>query len=223
MRRPRLLELCCSAGGSSRGWHDAGFDVVGVDLHPQPHYPYEFHQADAFAYLTAHAHEFDAVAAGWPCQAFTKAWKIRKNTHPDLITPGRDAMNATGLPWVIENVPGAPLRDPVELCGCMFDGLNVYRERRFETGGGFTLPPAPGHRPHTEPITKMGRPPRPGERMHVVGNFSGAAAARTAMGIDWMTRDELREAIPPAYTTWIGTHLLHHVRTLTRTAQGAAA
>lgn len=206
----RLLDLCSKAGGTSRGYADAGFNVVCVDIEPQRNNPFEFHQADAFEFLTAHGHEFDAVAGSWPCQAFTLAQKIRGRTHPDLIAPGRQAQQATGLPWVIENVPGAPLRDPIEICGCMFPTLGVYRERWFETGGGFTLP-QPLHRYHSQKITKMGRPPKTNERMHVVGNFSGVQQARTAMGIEWMTRDELREAIPPLYTRWIGLQLYAHI------------
>ncbi|UJW35086.1 DNA methylase [Saccharothrix sp. AJ9571] len=204
MARPVLLDLCCKAGGTSKGYHDAGFDVVGVDIEPQPNYPFEFHQADALDFLASHGREFDAIAASWPCQRFSLAQRIRGNDHPDLITPGRDLLNLTGRPWVIENVEGAPLHNPILLCGTMFSQLNVYRHRLFETS--FPLR-TPAHPRHLEPLTKMGRPPRPGERMHVVGNFSGVAQARTAMGIDWMSRNELSEAIPPAYTHWIGTAL----------------
>lgn len=130
--RPRLLDLCCKAGGTSQGYHDAGFDVTGVDIDPQPRYPFTFIQADALDFLAAHGHEFDAIAASWPCQRFTTAQRIRGNTHPDLITPGRALLNATGRPWVMENVEGAPLRNPITLCGAMFPGLRVYRHRLFE-------------------------------------------------------------------------------------------
>ncbi|GAA3624530.1 hypothetical protein GCM10022223_47010 [Kineosporia mesophila] len=215
----RLVDLCCCQGGASRGYAEAGFTVQGVDITPQPRYPYPFHQGDAITFIAEHGHEFNAIAASFPCQAYTACWQIQRNEHPDLIDVGREALNATGLPWVMENVPGAPLRDPVELCMCMFTtDPGTYRPRWFETGGGFTLPRME-HRPHTKRHTKMGRPPRPDEVMHVVGNFSGVAAARLAMGIDWMTRDGLREAIPPAYTHWIGTHL--HA-TLTPTMTGGA-
>jgi DNA (cytosine-5)-methyltransferase 1 len=129
-----------------------------------------------------------------------------KNEHPDLIGPGRILLQELGLPYVMENVKGSPLLDPVELCGCMFPSLNVYRERLFEFGFWPGID-QPAHRPHIEPLVKMGRPPKPGHRMHVVGNFSGVAEARKAMGIDWMTRDGLREAIPPAYTEKIGKSL----------------
>ena len=138
-------------------------------------------------------------------QAWTLAQRIQAREHPDFITATRNAFLMIGKPWVIENVPGAPLRHPTQLCGCMFSGLNVYRPRLFETSWPVVQP---DHREHREPVTKMGRPPRAGERMHVVGNFSGVAEARAAMGINWMSRDELRESIPPAYTEFLGGQLL---------------
>ncbi len=106
MSRPRLLDLFCGAGGCSVGYHHAGFDVVGVDVNPQKNYPFEFHQADAMAYPLG---GFDVIHASPPCQAFTKARKLQGNTHPDLIGPIRERLIAAGVPWVIENVPGAPL------------------------------------------------------------------------------------------------------------------
>ncbi|WP_030149523.1 hypothetical protein, partial [Mycetocola saprophilus] len=126
---------------------------------------------------------------------------------PDFIDATRAAFELIGKPWVIENVPGAPLHDPVELCGAMF-GLGTYRHRLFESNIDLT---APEHPEHVAKVTKMGRPPVAGEFMHVVGNFSGVAEARAAMGIDWMTRDGLREAIPPAYSEWVGRHLIASV------------
>lgn len=205
--KPRLLDLCCGQGGASAGYDQAGFDVTGVDIDPQPKYPYPFIQTDALAYVAAHGHQYDAIHASFPCQAFTKAARIRGRTHPDLITPGRPLLDATGRPWVMENVPGAPLLYPVELCGCMFAHLGVYRSRWFEVSSGIHLP-QPKHQPHIEPNNKMGRAPKPGERMYVVGNFSGIPQARIAMDIAWMNRDGLREAIPPAYTRYVGAHLL---------------
>ncbi|AWN02425.1 DNA methyltransferase [Mycobacterium phage Kanely] len=212
MVRPRLLDLFSGAGGASEGYARAGFEVVGVDIDPQPNYPYEFHQGDALKYLLEHHQEFDAFHASPPCQAFTNAQKIRGNDHPDYVTATRAAFDLIGKPWVIENVPGAPLILPIELCGCMFPGLKTYRPRLFELNWELgSRINQPEHRPHTARTTKMGRPPRPGEFMHVVGNFSGVAQAREAMGIDWMTRDELRESIPPAYTEFIGRHLMSYL------------
>lgn len=206
----RILDLFCKQGGCSKGYVDAGFEVVGVDIEPQPRYPWEFIQADALAVLrdVRRWDRFDAIHASPPCQAHTNAQKIQHNEHPDLIAPMRELLKATGLPYVIENVPGAPLENPVELCGSMF-GLGTYRHRLFETNFPVV---APVHPEHTARTTKMGRKPQPGEFMHVVGNFSGVAQAKEAMGIDWMTRDGLREAIPPAYTHWIGTQLAEYLR-----------
>lgn len=208
MSRPRLLDLFCCAGGAGMGYHRAGFDVVGVDIDPQPRYPFEFHRADALKFLMEHHEEFDAFHASPPCQAFTRAQKIQGNQHPDYVTAIRSAFRLIGKPWVIENVPGAPLDDPAELCGGMF-GIATYRHRLFETWPhrlGHWRPPA--HPEHKARTAKMGRAPQPGEFMHVVGNFSGVQAGREAMGIDWMIRDELREAIPPVYTEFIGGKLL---------------
>lgn len=188
------------------GYHRAGFEVVGVDITPQPRYPFEFHQGDAIAYLIEHAHEFDAAHASPPCQAHTRAQKIRGNDHPDLIWETRKWLLWSGLPFVIENVPGAPLSNPVELCGAMF-GLSTYRHRHFETGNGWQLS-APHHHPHEQRTTKMGRRPVAGEFMHIVGNFSGVATARDVMGMPWANRDGLREAIPPAYAEHVGRQLI---------------
>lgn len=213
MTRPKLLDLFCHQGGAGMGYHRAGFDVVGVDILPEPRYPFEFHQADALKYLLEHHEEFDAFHASPPCQAYTKAQKIQGNEHPDYISATRAAFELIGKPFVIENVPGAPLTEPVELCGAMF-GLTTYRHRLFEIDWPSyasylafkaSLPIHPNHDART---AKMGRRPQPGEFMHVVGNFSGIDQAKEAMGIDWMTRDGLREAIPPAYTQFIGSHFI---------------
>lgn len=210
MTRPRLLDLFSGAGGCSAGYAAAGFEVTGVDIAPHPSYPFEFVQADVLDILADREYldQFDAFAASPPCQAFTNAQKIRGNEHPDFISPTRAALSATGKPYVIENVPGAPLIDPIILCGAMFPRLRTYRHRLFESNVPLTTPPHPKHVART---TKMGRPPQPGEFMHVVGNFSGVASAREAMGIDWMTRDDLREAVPPAYTEYVGGQMLAHM------------
>jgi len=213
----RLLDLYCCEGGSATGYANAGFDVVGVDIAPQPRYPFEFHQADALQFFAKHWNEFDAWHASPPCQAHTNAQKIRGNNHPDLISPTRawfDAATATQrfldrveTPWVIENVPGSPLLSPALLCGSMF-GLETYRHRLFETNWAVGVPAHPDHVART---TKMGRPPREGEFMHVVGNFSGVAQGRAVMGMPWASRDGLREAIPPAYTEFLGGQLMRHL------------
>lgn len=208
--RPRILDLFCCQGGASAGYVAAGFDVTGVDLEPQPRYPYRFIKGDALEflyYLDNDWSQFDAIHASPPCQAHSNAQRIQKNDHPDLIGPVRELLIATGLPYCIENVEGAPLLNPQMLCGTMF-GLRTYRHRLFETNFPWT---APLHGEHSIPQAKMGRPVKPGEFMHVVGNFSGVDEAREIMGMPWANRDGLREAIPPAFTEWIGSQLMHHL------------
>lgn len=185
------------------GYHRAGFEVVGVDIARQPRFPFEFIQADALAYLIAHGHEFDVIHASPPCQAFTQAQRIQNNEHENYIDPVRSLM-PPGVPYIIENVLNAPLIDPITLCGAMF-GLRTYRHRLFESNVPIVAPP---HPEHVARNAIMGRRPKPDEFMHVVGNFIGVDEAKIAMGIDWMTRNGLREAIPPAYTEWIGSQIL---------------
>lgn len=205
MSAPRLLDLFCKAGGAARGYQRAGFYVVGVDIEPQPRYAGdEFVQADA---LTFPLDGFDAIHASPPCQAYSSTQRIRSNTHPDLIGETRTRLARLGVPFVIENVVGAPLLYPIELCGAMF-GLRTYRHRLFESNVVLGIPP---HPTHLAPTRKMGRAPAAGDFMHIVGNFSGAAMAREIMECPWMTRDELREAVPPAYAEWIGRQLIAFV------------
>lgn len=185
------------------GYYRAGFDVVGVDIKSQPRYPFGFYCMDWREALEM-ADAFDAIHASPPCQRYTKASKLQGNEHPDLVAEVRDALRATGLPYVIENVPGAPLENPTLLCGTMF-ALPLYRHRLFETS--FEMP-FMLHHPHAQKQTKMGRPPKDGEIIQVVGHFSDVPAGRKAMGIDWMTQSELAEAIPPAFTEHIGKQLM---------------
>ena len=207
MTKPRLLDTFCKAGGAGHGYALAGFDVTGVDIEPQPRYPYAFIQGDAIEYIRQRGGEYDAIHASPPCQDYSNAKKIRGNEHPRLIEPTRAALLATGKPYIIENVPGAPLRSPVTLVGTMF-GLRTLRPRLFECSFPvpFRLAPPPNAR-----TAKMGRKPKPGEYMHVVGHISDVEQGRRAMGIDWMTRDELAQAIPPDYTRYLGEHLLAYL------------
>ena len=155
--RPRLLDLFCGAGGAGMGYHRAGFDVVGVDIEPQPRYPFRFVQGDALLILQsrswmAQLGPFDAIHASPPCQAFSVASKYRgtADRHEDLLTPARDQLKQTGLPWVIENVPGAPMRADFKLCGCVVGLPELERERWFETNWQRDLdlrPPCSRRRP----------------------------------------------------------------------------
>ena len=230
MARPRLLDLFSGAGGAAAGYHRAGFEVVGVDIRPQPRYPFTFVQADALDYLAEHGREYDAIHASPPCQAYS-AMRTRHldREYPDLVAPTRDLLRMAGAPYVIENVPGAPLLAPVLLCGTMF-GLvtasgELWRHRLFELswpapvltppchhtarpircygGGGLFSRNAPrkviGVYGHTGGRERR----RPGERPR-----SGIAERRAVMGIDWMTCDELSQAIPPAFTQYVGGFLL---------------
>lgn len=198
------LDLFCCQGGASSGLAAAGFQVVGVDIDPQPNYPFPFVQADA---LTTIPRGFDFVWASPPCQAHTRAQRIQGNEHPDLIDATRAMLKASGTPYVIENVVGAPLENPTTLCGAMF-GLMTYRHRLFECSFPVVQPEHPEHQ---APNRKMGRPVSDGEMMHIVGNFSGVQRARDVMGTPWMNRDGLREAIPPAFSEYIGRAAMSHI------------
>lgn len=207
----RLLDLFCGAGGAGMGYHQAGFEVVGVDIKPRPHYPFAFIQADALALNPEFVASFDAIHASPPCQAHT-ALKSMHNAkaHPDLVEPTRRMLAAASRPWVMENVPGAPMLDHIVLCGTMF-GLGtgdaeLRRHRLFEMSDAPLFVPQCRHeRPRV--IGVYGGHGRDRRRKHNTQDFS-VERRREAMGIDWMTGAELSQAIPPAYTKWIGSHLL---------------
>lgn len=192
------------------GYFRAGFDMTGVDVRPMPNYPFAFVQADALEYVVEHAHEFAFIAASPPCQRYSVTASLHANEYPDLVGPTRELLRATGLPYVMENVQGAPLGNYVTLCGSSF-GLGVRRHRLFETNWMVWNPPACRHDLQPEPIdvTGTGGPcdkPNPSGGIH--RKPRNLAHARYVMGIDWMTRSELSEAIPPAYTEFIGSQLL---------------
>lgn len=221
--RPRLLDLFCGAGGAGMGYHRAGFDVVGVDIEPQPDYPFEFHQADALVFLTEHAGEFDALHGSPPCQAFTPLSALphagRRNPVVDLVKPTRDAFIRAGLPWAIENVVQAPIAHEsdlfgshgVILCGTMFD-LTIYRHRKFETSFTVPQPPHPLHRHLAMRAGYLPTEERPFMSIHGRNGHNSRAwvvAAAAAMGTPWMTSlNPVCEAIPPAYTEFVGRRLL---------------
>lgn len=222
----RLLDLYCCAGGAGEGYRRAGWEVVGVDLDPQPHYPFEFHQADAIEYLLAHGDEFDAIHASPPCQRYSITANAHSVQHPDLLEPTRQALIRVGKPYVIENVIGAPLIDPILLCGTMFglsaldvDGveLQLQRHRLFETSFPIGLAPSPCYHDN-RPVGgsyKGSRHRKPEHRDNParLGGYTPALVVRGALlGIDWMNEHELAQAIPPAYTEWIGRQLIEERR-----------
>lgn len=207
----RLLDLFCKAGGAAVGYHRAGFDeIVGVDIEPQSRYPFKFVQADALEYVAEHGAEFDVIHASPPCQAYSVTRSLHDNEYPDLVDVTRSALERAGVPYVIENVVGAPLRTVVILCGTMFDGLRVYRHRLFESN---VLIPQPFHPAHIEPTIQRGYAAEWDGFVTIAGGHNvPVSISKNAMQIDWMTRDELSQAIPPAYTEYIGRYLLAHLR-----------
>ena len=220
----RLLDLFCGAGGAAVGYHRAGFDeIVGVDINPQPRYPFTFIQADA---MTFPLDGFDAIHASPPCQAYSRLrhlpW-LKGRSWPRLIEPLRPRLLASGLPFTIENVMDAPLKGPW-LCGRMF-GLPIYRHRRFESNWRWFPPP------HLKHGVVIGRGRMVNNRHKGSLNAGSAAGAwgnqiivtvaggqfrkadgERALGIDWMTKAELKGAVAPAMTEYIGKRLLEALR-----------
>lgn len=214
----RLLDLFCGAGGAGWGYHRAGFEVIGVDIKPQPRYPFAFVQMDALKYLRTWIFEdalIDAIHASPPCQRWSESNGAKSEAHPDLITPLRPLLEATSLPYVIENVRHAPLLSPFVLCGSSV-GLRVRRHRSFETNFSVVVPPCAHGLQRSNPHRlRSGYEPPDDAIVPVYGGGQAGfsiARCRAAMGIDWMTTDELNEAIPPAYTELIGHQLIQHVR-----------
>lgn len=191
------------------GYHRAGFEVVGVDVKPQKNYPFEFHQGDA---LTFPLDGFDYVHASPPCQAHTNLRSITKRDYECFIERTRFKLDNAGVVYVIENVPGAPLMNPIRLCGTMFTGLRVLRHRLFESNVRLKTPL---HQIHPLCFTRDKRKSHYGKLDEMTafvqvtgGGNSSIEAAKAAMGINWMTKQEINQAIPPAYTEWIGRQLL---------------
>jgi DNA (cytosine-5)-methyltransferase 1 len=204
--RPRALDLFCGAGGASMGLHRAGFEVTGVDIRPQPRYPFTFVQGDALI-PPFDLRAFDFIWASPPCQRYTMAQNAAKNAdaHPDLVDPVRQMLMDSGRRWAMENVVGAPLINPVTLCGLAF-GLRVKRHRLIETSHLVLAPPCPSH--DQDYFVIFGHEVRSRRHGHAAGRKNRIAEGRVAMGIDWMTRGELSESIPPAYSEFIGKQVL---------------
>lgn len=223
---PKLLDLFCGAGGAAVGYYRAGYtDITGIDNRPQKHYPFRFIQADALEYLAEHGREYDVIHASPPCQAFSvleARW--RHKMHSPMVDITRIALIETRRPFVIENVPGAPLEHPIMLCGTMFSlqtaaGRQLWRHRFFESNLMFGLVPPCQHRGSPATVTghSGGTRNRDGRRQ------PNSAERMQAMGIDWMNGDELSQAIPPAYTLWIGKQLMKTVARLPRSCATSSA
>lgn len=263
MKRPRLLDLFCGAGGCAVGYYRAGFDVVGVDIKPQKNYPFQFVCGDALEYLRECGGCFDVIHASPPCQTDTRLAKLHRakgpeydDRHQSLTAPTRDLLIACGKPYIVEGVEGAPLRNPFTLCGTMFNlrtecGAELRRHRLFETNWFDDLLAVPlcqhgshrsigitgtgnpmtgarkfsrkrtvtgnGHSPmdgrKTRVISVTGATPQQNTVRNLIRETFPVSAARAAMGIDWMaSMKELSQAIPPAYTEWIGNQLMEHLR-----------
>lgn len=208
--RPLLLDLFCCAGGAGMGYFNAGFDVVGIDKNEQKRYPFRFIKADAIEFLKQYWMCFDAVHASPPCQHYSILTPTQhKASHQDLIKPVREILIGTGKPYIIENVPGArhELINPIMLCGSMF-GLKTHRHRYFELSWN-TLIMQPRCKHDFIPTVVSGTTKRleNGKRREHT-----TQECKDAMGINWMIRKELDQAIPPAYTEFLGQHLITHLR-----------
>lgn len=212
----RLLDLFCGAGGAAVGYHRANFkEIVGVDIEPQPHYPFRFVQADALEYVVEYGHAFDVIHASPPCQAYTSMRRITESRygacsieHPDLIPAVRSALQHAGTIYLIENVPSSPLHTQFILCGTSLGLKHVVRHRHFESNFLFLgVPPCTHHHKREITIGVYGSRPdgrRVSYRHHKLSRIANSLEeAQAIMGIDWMTWDEIKEAVPPVYTEWI--------------------
>lgn len=216
MNRPILLDLFCGAGGAAKGYHEAGFDVVGVDLEPQPDYPYPMHEGDALAFVAEHGRDFDAIHASPPCQGYSTI-TADQTRHPRMIPATRSALVATGRPYVIENVEGARLHmdNAVLVCGSSFD-MEIRRHRYFESNVPLMSMPC-AHGRQGRPIGVYGdHPQNDTEYRRPDGTRRGNKArsiehAQEVMGMPWASWHGCTQAIPPAFTAFLGEQLLAYV------------
>lgn len=225
VRKYKLLDLYCCAGGAAKGYHDAGFEVVGVDIVDRPNYPYEFIKADALEILkdVTFISQFDAIHASPPCQCYSKLKYLSGNVekweaeHVDLVASTRELLIKTGKPYIMENVEGSPLINPIKLCGSQFENMYTQRPRLFESNIPLKKPDAPVVRHKTLKlgegfaedgyITVAGTRPPKGMNEIQAKLYYGFALG----GIDWMSLEELTQAIPPVYTCFLGKQIIEHL------------
>lgn len=208
--KKKLLDLYCCGGGAGYGYEMAGFEVTGVDIQKQPKHRGLFIQSDAITYLLENYEKYDVIHASPPCQEYSmssKQFRLKGKKYSDLIHVTREALLTTGKPYIIENVPGSPLINPITLCGSMF-GMETYRHRLFESN----LPIySPIHPEHTHKNAKMGRAAKPGEFIQYVGHFSGVKKVQEMTGLFWLGQYELAQSIPPQYTEYLGKQILEYL------------
>lgn len=224
--RPALLDAYCCQGGASAGYQAAGFCTTGVDVAPQPRYPWHSVQDDALRYTVRYGYRYAAIHASPPCQHWSDLAHRNGNAHdwPDLIGPTRDVLAIVGRPWVMENVERTPLRGTVRLCGTQFPGLRVLRHRLFETSG-WAIPELPhGRHPlvftHDKRKAHYGQLDQDTAFVQVTGGGNATLAnKRAAMGgVDWMDSHGVNESIPPAYAGHVGRALLAHLESVKEVA-----
>jgi DNA (cytosine-5)-methyltransferase 1 len=225
MKKYRILDLFCCEGGAAKGYNDAGFEVVGVDLDPRfaKRYPYQFINADAIEFVKNNYQDFDAIHASPPCQAYSVTKNGHSKAHPMLIEDTRAALIATGLPYVIENVVGAPLHEPLMLCGRMFDlsaidddgtPLVMDRHRLFESNVEMTAPEHESHDRSKQVAGSYGGARRDKNEARFVrkgGYVPSKEIQQRLLGIDWMTQHGLYQSLPPVYTEHLGKQLIAYL------------
>jgi len=193
-----LLDLFCGAGGCATGYAQAGFEIIGIDVHPK-RFPFEFHQMDWRDGLEEFGGRADVIHASPPCQAYSRSLGHFTSGYPELVPDVREALTGTGKPYIIENVIGAPLKNPIMLCGTMF-GLDVRRHRLFETSFPAEVPMKCNHDGlSVNPYRASTR-----QKLRETGITNITRAFLEAMEVPWMREREGREAIPPKYTRYLG-------------------
>lgn len=221
--RPVALDLYCCAGGAAMGYYRAGFDVLGVDINPQPRYPFKFVQGDAIQFVREHGHKFAFIHASPPCQKFSKTRTLHTNdSHPDLVEETREALRETGKPYIIENVVGAPLIDPLVLCGTEFDlvapdvdgvPLKLLRHRLFESNMLLEGNGGCRHDPSIQTASVYGAgggwtPKHRDSPTRRGGYVPHTDVCRALLGVDWTNKHELSQVIPPVFTEHLGRQVL---------------